>query len=212
MVVHQPVHAPGPQGLFVGDSEIASVPRGRKPVSTSRRRGLPRRRSAGDPRRAWHRGQRPRRRPWFSLADRSSEPSGDERRGRAGRGPCGRGRVAQASPTVGRSSSSVVTARWNSVRSPGPPATATMSGSSTSTSTRTSTRPHSVDDGALDWMGVAHLLGLEGADPALVAIGPRSPMLRPEQVLLFANDNLTAFERGPSMSAASRRSAWRGGG
>ena len=55
--------------------------------------------------------------------------------------------------------------------------------------------PESVEDGALDWMGVAHLLGLEGTVPALAGIGPRTPMLRPDQVLLFANDNSTAFER-----------------
>ena len=55
--------------------------------------------------------------------------------------------------------------------------------------------PDSVEDGALDWMGVAHLLGLEGTVPALAGIGPRTPMLRPDQVLLFANDNSTAFER-----------------
>ena len=55
--------------------------------------------------------------------------------------------------------------------------------------------PDSVEDGALDWMGVAHLLGLEGTVPALAGLGPRTPMLRPDQVLLFANDNSTAFER-----------------
>ena len=56
--------------------------------------------------------------------------------------------------------------------------------------------PESVDDGALDWMGVAHLLGLDGTVPILAGIGPRTPMLRPDQVLLFADDNSTAFERG----------------
>jgi arginase len=55
--------------------------------------------------------------------------------------------------------------------------------------------PQSVEDGALDWMGVAHLLGLEGTTPTLAGLGPRMPMLRPDQVLLFANDNSTAFER-----------------
>jgi arginase len=55
--------------------------------------------------------------------------------------------------------------------------------------------PESVEDGALDWMGVAHLLGLDGTVPVLAGVGPRMPMLRPDQVLLFADDNSTAFER-----------------
>jgi arginase len=55
--------------------------------------------------------------------------------------------------------------------------------------------PESTRDGALDWMGVAHLLGVKGATPELVALGPRVPMLRAEQVLFFANDNVEPFER-----------------
>ena len=55
--------------------------------------------------------------------------------------------------------------------------------------------PESVEDGALDWMGVAHLLGLDGTVPVLAELGPRMPMLRPDQVLLFADDKSTAFER-----------------
>jgi arginase len=55
--------------------------------------------------------------------------------------------------------------------------------------------PESTGDGALDWMGVAHLLGVKGAVPELVALGPRAPMLRPEQVHFFANDNVEPFER-----------------
>jgi arginase len=55
--------------------------------------------------------------------------------------------------------------------------------------------PESVEDGALDWMGVAHLLGLDETVPALAASGPRTPMLRADQVLLFADDNSTPFER-----------------
>ena len=56
--------------------------------------------------------------------------------------------------------------------------------------------PGSVDDGALDWMGVAHMLGLEGTVSVLATVGERSPLLRPDQVLLFANSNSTPFERG----------------
>lgn len=55
--------------------------------------------------------------------------------------------------------------------------------------------PESVEDGALDWMGVAHLLGLDGTLPILAGFAARTPMLRAEQVLLFADDNSTAFER-----------------
>jgi arginase len=55
--------------------------------------------------------------------------------------------------------------------------------------------PESTTDGALDWMGVAHLLGIEGTVPELASVGPRVPMLRPEQVLFFANDNVEPFER-----------------
>jgi arginase len=55
--------------------------------------------------------------------------------------------------------------------------------------------PSSVDDGALDWMGVAHLLGLPDTVPALAGVGPRTPLLRPDQVLLFANGSSTDFER-----------------
>ena len=55
--------------------------------------------------------------------------------------------------------------------------------------------PLSVEDGALDWMGVAHLLGLPDTVPSLAGVGPRTPMLRPEQVLLFANGSSTDFER-----------------
>ena len=39
----------------------------------------------------------------------------------------------------------------------------------------------SVDDGALDWMGVAHLLGLKGTLDSLSSLGPKAPMLIPEQ-------------------------------
>lgn len=55
--------------------------------------------------------------------------------------------------------------------------------------------PESTTDGALDWMGVAHLLGVEGTVPALAGIGPQSPMLRPEQVAFFAHGNVTPPER-----------------
>lgn len=46
--------------------------------------------------------------------------------------------------------------------------------------------PSAVPDGALDWMGVAHMLGLPDAVPEVVAAGP-SPALGVEELLLFAN-------------------------
>jgi arginase len=55
--------------------------------------------------------------------------------------------------------------------------------------------PDSTTDGALDWMGVAHLLGVKGSLPALAALGPRVPMLGPDAVLFFAHDNVTEPER-----------------
>jgi arginase len=57
--------------------------------------------------------------------------------------------------------------------------------------------PESVHDGAFDWMGVAHMLGVEGADPLVSSLGPRSPLLDDDQLLLFGwgADQATRFER-----------------
>jgi arginase len=57
--------------------------------------------------------------------------------------------------------------------------------------------PGSVPDGAMDWMGVAHMLDLDGADDRLAAAGPRRPLLRDgDLVLLGAGpDQCTAAER-----------------
>jgi arginase len=45
--------------------------------------------------------------------------------------------------------------------------------------------PKSVHPGAFDWMGVAHMLGVEGADSLVSEFGPRSPLLEDDQLLLF---------------------------
>ena len=55
--------------------------------------------------------------------------------------------------------------------------------------------PETTEDGALDWMGVAHLLGLPGTVPALGSLGSRRPMLSPDEIMLFAVDNITPPER-----------------
>jgi arginase len=57
--------------------------------------------------------------------------------------------------------------------------------------------PESVREGALDWMGMAHMLGELEAAPELRGVGPRMPLIEPEQVLLFGWDpeQATAFER-----------------
>lgn len=45
--------------------------------------------------------------------------------------------------------------------------------------------PESVHEGAFDWMGVAHMLGVDGVDPVVSGVGPRTPLLANDQVLLF---------------------------
>jgi arginase len=57
--------------------------------------------------------------------------------------------------------------------------------------------PESVLEGALDWMGIAHMLGVDGARLELVEAGPRVPLLSPEQVTLvgWGPEQATEFER-----------------
>jgi arginase len=57
--------------------------------------------------------------------------------------------------------------------------------------------PASTIDGALDWMGMAHMLGLNGAIPQLASCGPRYPLLLPANVHLvgFDPDSATEWER-----------------
>jgi arginase len=57
--------------------------------------------------------------------------------------------------------------------------------------------PDSVREGALDWMGVAHMLGERGACQELVGVGSRVPMIEPEQIVFFAwgPEQATEFER-----------------
>jgi arginase len=56
--------------------------------------------------------------------------------------------------------------------------------------------PDSVRDGALDWMGVAHMLGDEDATPELRDLGPRTPLLGGDQIVFLGHrrDQSTAHE------------------
>lgn len=54
--------------------------------------------------------------------------------------------------------------------------------------------PVSTTDGALDWMGMAHMLGLAGAIPELARCGPRYPLLSPGDVHLVGFDPGSATE------------------
>jgi arginase len=56
--------------------------------------------------------------------------------------------------------------------------------------------PHSVHEGAFDWMGMAHALGVDGVEPELAGIGARTPLLDDRQVLFFSYgpDQATPFE------------------
>lgn len=68
-------------------------------------------------------------------------------------------------------------------------------------------------DGALDWTGVAHLLGIPGCEPSLARLGPTQPMLAPQQLLYFAVENITPPEaatiRDRAIAVISREEAVR---
>jgi arginase len=57
--------------------------------------------------------------------------------------------------------------------------------------------PQSVHEGALDWMGMAHMLAVDGAAPELVRLGARVPLLDADQVVLvgWVPEQATEFER-----------------
>jgi arginase len=50
--------------------------------------------------------------------------------------------------------------------------------------------PDSEPDGALDWMGVSHMLGEPAATPELREFGPQTPLLADDQIVLLAHDTL----------------------
>jgi arginase len=55
--------------------------------------------------------------------------------------------------------------------------------------------PASTIDGALDWMGVAHMLGIEGAEPELAGIAGTSPLLAPERIAFLGLAPVTPPEQ-----------------
>jgi arginase len=57
--------------------------------------------------------------------------------------------------------------------------------------------PSSVIDGALDWMGLAHMLGVDGSVEAGRDVGLRSPLLKTENVAVigFEDSQATDWER-----------------
>ena len=54
--------------------------------------------------------------------------------------------------------------------------------------------PSSTIDGALDWMGVAHMLDVEGAVDELAGAAGRRPMLAPDRIAYLALGPITPFE------------------
>lgn len=54
--------------------------------------------------------------------------------------------------------------------------------------------PDSTVDGALDWMGVAHMLDIDGAVDGLAALGGQRPMLGTEQISFLGLGPHTDFE------------------
>jgi arginase len=55
--------------------------------------------------------------------------------------------------------------------------------------------PASTIDGALDWMGVAHMLGVEGAEDELAGIAGAAPMLAPERITFLGLAPVTSPEQ-----------------
>jgi arginase len=55
--------------------------------------------------------------------------------------------------------------------------------------------PASTIDGALDWMGVAHMLAIEGAEPELAGIAGAPPLLAPERIAFLGLAPVTPPEQ-----------------
>lgn len=55
--------------------------------------------------------------------------------------------------------------------------------------------PKTTTDGALDWMGVAHMLDIPGTIDVLTAFCPRKPLLSPDALYFFAHKNVKPWEQ-----------------
>lgn len=55
--------------------------------------------------------------------------------------------------------------------------------------------PETTTDGALDWMGVAHMLNVPGTIDDLTAFCPRKPLLLPDALYFFAHKNVKPWEQ-----------------
>jgi arginase len=90
--------------------------------------------------------------------------------------------------------SSEATARL--VSAPWPAVSIVLSGwvSSTPIGTLTSTSPDSTVDDGLDWMGVAHMLDIDGAVDGLAALAGHRPVLSPGQISFLRLGPHTHFE------------------
>jgi arginase len=67
--------------------------------------------------------------------------------------------------------------------------------------------PESVRDGALDWMGLAHALGLPDTIAGLRDVGSRTPLIDPARLILFGHGegHATAWERAEIARLGIRR-------
>jgi arginase len=70
--------------------------------------------------------------------------------------------------------------------------------------------PMSARDVALDWMTLAHMLAIDGTEQALAGAGNSVPLLKPQQVMLFAQrrDQATRFERAEIERLELRRTSF----
>jgi arginase len=71
--------------------------------------------------------------------------------------------------------------------------------------------PDSVADGALDWMGMAHMLALPGTEPDLLEALGQAPLLEASRVVLLATDETqhTPWEREHVARLGMRAFDWR---
>src|SRR5918997_3972255 len=62
--------------------------------------------------------------------------------------------------------------------------------------------PSSAPDGAFDWMGVAHMLDVPGADARVAGAGPRRPLLRDDDLVLLGRDPAQSTDHERELAAS----------